>query len=194
MQRSIWNKSKKIILIFIFFLLLIIIKPSVCFADFSEKQKQEIVNFANQVASMNTAYTTLDPNALSLGYELKETYGTFATDGYSGTYIWLCCATWVSTILNKCFGIEIDNRNATDGYATTDGWINPLFKDIDESELTCGDLVLWNTDGIYYGHIGMYLGNGLVTDCTDKNYNRKNLWWSICKKLLARCKIFKIKR
>lgn len=194
MQRGIWNKSKKIILIFIFFLLLIIIKPSVCFADFSEKQKQEIVNFANQVASMNTAYTTTDSNALSLGYELKESYGTYDYRGYSGTYIWLCCATWISTIFDRCFGIEIDNRNATDGYAMTDGWINPLFKDVDESELTCGDLVLWDPNGAYYEHIGMYLGNGLVTDCSPSNYNRKNLWRSICKKLLARGKIFKIKR
>lgn len=93
-------------------------------------------------------------------------------DGGSGTYIWLCCATWVSTILNQCFGIEIETRDATDGYALMNGWINPLFREISESELQCGDIILWynfRNEGVYYGHIGMYLGDGMVTHCTNSN-------------------------
>lgn len=93
-------------------------------------------------------------------------------NGGSGTYIWLCCATWVSTILNQCFGIEIETRDATDGYALMNGWINPMFREVSESELQCGDIILWynfRNEGVYYGHVGMYLGDGMVTHCTDGN-------------------------
>lgn len=183
MQRNILNKFKKIIISLI---VIILTMQSVCFADVTEQQQSQIIGFVNQVASMNTAYTRSDSSALTMGYQLQETYGTYDKRGYSGTYIWLCCATWVSTILNKCFGIEIAGRDGTDGYATPNGWVNSLFKEVSEDELTCGDIVLWDSNGEYYGHMGMYLGNGQVTDCSPSNYNRKNKWRSICKKLLGR--------
>ncbi len=169
MQRNILSKLKKII---ISLLALIITMQSVCFADFTEEQQALILGFANQVAAMDTAYTVTDSNALAMGYQLKSTYGTYSNRGYSGTHIWLCCATWVSTILNKCFNIEISGRDGTDGYALPSGWINPLFKEVSEAELECGDIVLWDSDGTYYAHMGMYLGNGQVTDCSPSNYNR----------------------
>lgn len=174
MQRNILNKIKKII---VSLTVAILLMQSVSFADVQENSKVAIRGFVEQVATMNTAYTITDNSALKMGYQLKETYGTYVNDdpprNYSGTYIWLCCATWVSTILNKCFGIEIAGRDGTDGYATTDGWINPLFKEVSKDELTCGDIIMWSPKGQYYGHMGMYLGNNQVTDCSPSNYNGK---------------------
>ena len=170
MQRNILNKLKKII---VSLTVAILLMQSVSFADVQENSKVALKGFVQTVAAMNTAYTISDSSALSMGYQLKETYGTYANRGYEGTYIWLCCATWVSTILNKCFGIEIAGRDGTDGYATPDGWINSLFKEVSEDELTCGDIVLWDSNGEYYGHMGMYLGDGQVTDCSPSNYNGK---------------------
>ena len=170
MQRNILNKLKKII---VSLTIAILLMQSVSFADVQENSKVYLKGFAQMVANMDTAYTISDSSALSMGYQLKATDGSYENKGYKGNHIWLCCATWVSTILNKCFGIEIAGRDSTDGYATPNGWINPLFKEVSEDELTCGDIVLWDSNGEYYGHMGMYLGDEQVTDCSSRNLNGK---------------------
>ena len=146
MQRNILNKLKKII---VSLTIAILLMQSVSFADVQENSKVYLKGFAQMVANMDTAYTISDSSALSMGYQLKATDGSYENKGYKGNHIWLCCATWVSTILNKCFGIEIAGRDSTDGYATPNGWINPLFKEVSEDELTCGDIVLWDSHGEY---------------------------------------------
>ena len=171
MRSNILNKLKKII---IFTVIIILIMQSVSFADFTEQQQTLIKGFVSTVKTYNTGYTVSDTNALNLGYQLKETEGSYDQRGYRGVHIWLCCATWISTIYNRCFNIEIANRDATDGYATPDGWINPQFKKITEDELECGDLVFWDVTTVdgkqYYGHMGMYLGDDTVTDCSPNIY------------------------
>ena len=172
MQVNILNKLKKIVVSFI---AIILTMQSICFADFTDAQKQEIIDYANEIKKLNTAYSQRWAE-LNAGYELRETYGT-AHDGSEGTYIFSCCATWVSTILNQKFGIEVGgNRNATDGYAMLDGWINPLFGEVTD-EWQVGDIFLWWQDSKYpdcYAHVGMYLGKiegvDYVTDCTNRSY------------------------
>lgn len=178
MQANILSKLKKIAISFI---ALIITMQSICFAGFTEQQKQEIINFANKVKNMNTAYTINAYNlgeALSAGYDLQETTSEYPKWGYRGTYIWLCCATWVSCILNQCFGIEVEgNRNITDAYLGPGGIINPLFEEVPINEpYEVGDVMVGGTDygDGTYGHVWMYLGkiNGedYITDCTSSNY------------------------
>lgn len=170
MQSSTFSKMKKIIIVF---LVLIIAGQSVCFADFTQDQRYKILGYAEYAATnWRTAYTTTDIAALESGYAGKEVPGTYKTDNidYQGTYRWLCCATWISVILNECCNVGITgNLHHTSTYATQT-YTHPYFKEISQDELECGDLVLWDLDSSgEYGHIGMYLGNGKVTDCSSRN-------------------------
>ncbi len=194
MQANILNKIKKIIIAFI---AIILTMQSVCFAGFTEQQQQEIINFANRVKEMNTAYTCRGDGlgtALEAGYNLQESYGEYRDRNWNllnnGTYVWLCCATWVSCILNQCFGIDVGgNRNITDAYVGPGGDINPLFEEVPINEpYEVGDVMLggdWG-DGSY-GHVWMYLGkiNGIdyMTDCTSSDYheygNGKNTYGGV---------------
>lgn len=72
MQRNILRKLKKIIISLIF---LLITMQSVCFADFTKEQQETIKEFANKVATMNTAYSQ-DSEPLKKGYLLEETYAS----------------------------------------------------------------------------------------------------------------------
>ena len=62
MQANILTKLKKIIIAFI---TAILTMQSICFANFTDAQKQEIVTFVNKVKDMNTAYTITDTNELA---------------------------------------------------------------------------------------------------------------------------------
>ena len=194
MRANIFSKLKKIAISSI---AVIITTQSICFAGFTDAQKQEIINFANKVKGMNTAYTCRGAGlaeALNAGYNLQESSGEYRDrDGNlmnSGTYIWLCCATWVSCILKQCFDIEIGgNRNVTDAYVGPGGQINPLFEEVAIGDpYQVGDIMLggdWG-DGSY-GHVWMYLGeiNGqqYMTDCTSSDYheygNGKNTYGGV---------------
>ena len=190
MQSNILNKFKKIIILFA---VAIITLQSVCFADFTEAQQAEIQGWVRGFVNNNDTGYTLNASAITMGYQRQKTYSTYdvvddngnVIKHYEGTCIWLCCATYISMILNEMFYIDIGvNRHATDGYAKPDGYIREDFKKVPfqgYDMLEAGDLVFWGLswiDGVqYYAHMGMYIGEGWVTDCSsniDTTYGKSS--------------------
>lgn len=56
-----------------------------------------------------------------------------------------------------------------------------MFREISESELQCGDIILTRDyDSISYGHVMMYLGDGMLTDCTQRNVDGNHPYGGMC--------------
>ena len=159
MQKN--RKSMKLkVIIAVAFTLLICSWNNECYAGLTSEQKDMVINYSQQLASMGIKYNVTDGSKYGPGYYLQP-----ASDGQ----IYMCCATLTSHIYNKLFGIEFNNphhvpsaylNNSAD-CATTyhTGSVNSLFYQVGYGEAEVGDLLIFRRD---HGHIGLYLGGGMM--------------------------------
>ena len=128
-----------------------------------ETTKTEVKSTSTTKTSTKEAKNEVVKEAISKYTDKDISYKMGAKDPSSGK---LDCSGFVSKIAND-MGADIDS------YYTNAAKLSSMSKKIDKSDLQAGDLVFWHdlagTRHNYIYHIGIYNGDGTITDCSPSH-------------------------